>query len=140
MRRGAAAPRAAPASQDQQQRDSATATGDLGAPPGTPVDCAQDIASRPRRNRASPHLRAAISETAPVTASNFVYPLFVYDDALEPGIALNPSIASMPGCNRLTVEGVVRDGLARSVKEELAKQKLLNDTKEKALRGFVEPI
>ena len=81
----------------------------MGAPPGTPVDCAQDIASRPRRNRASPHLRAAISETAPVTASNFVYPLFVYDDALEPGIALNPSIASMPGCNRLTVEGVVRE-------------------------------
>ena len=33
------------------------------------------------------------------------------------------------------VEGVVRDGLARSVKEELAKQKLLNDTKEKALRA-----
>ena len=29
----------------------------------------------------------------------------------------------------------MRDGLARSVKEELAKQKLLNDTKEKALRA-----
>ena len=57
---------------------------------------------RPRRNRKSPAVRALVRETS-LSASDFIYPLFVHDkDADEP-------IDSMPGCTRWSIDGLVKE-------------------------------
>lgn len=57
---------------------------------------------RPRRNRKSPAVRALVRETT-LSASDFIYPLFVHDkDVDEP-------IDSMPGCTRWSVDGLVKE-------------------------------
>jgi porphobilinogen synthase len=62
------------------------------------TDCAravQDLPSRPRRNRRSETVRAAVSENS-LSVDNFILPLFVHEgDKNEP-------IASMPGVDRLS--------------------------------------
>ncbi len=55
---------------------------------------AQDIPSRPRRNRRSATIRGAISETH-ISPANFILPVFVHDGDK------NDPIPSMPGVNRL---------------------------------------
>lgn len=57
--------------------------------------------SRPRRNRATPAIRALVAE-ARLSADDLVLPLFVHEgEAEEP-------IASMPGCARRGIAGTVR--------------------------------
>lgn len=57
---------------------------------------------RPRRNRKSPAVRALVRETT-LSASDFIYPLFVHDkDVDEP-------IDSMPGCSRWSIDGLVKE-------------------------------
>ncbi len=67
--------------------------------------------SRPRRNRVSAGLRALVRETS-LSPSHLVLPLFVHEAAeAQP-------IASMPGCSRLPIDGVVataREALALGV-------------------------
>ena len=57
---------------------------------------------RPRRNRKSPAVRALVSETT-LTASDFIYPLFVHDKQTD------EAIDSMPGCIRWSIEGLVKE-------------------------------
>ena len=69
----------------------------------------QNLPSRPRRNRRSPTIRAAMCETH-LSPANFILPLFVHDgDADIP-------IGTMPGCSRLGW----KNGLLRAVKEARA--------------------
>lgn len=55
---------------------------------------------RPRRNRKHESVRGLVRETV-LTASDLIYPLFLHD---EPK---NDPIASMPGCHRWSLEGLV---------------------------------
>ena len=57
---------------------------------------------RPRRNRKSPAVRALIRETT-LTASDFIYPLFVHDKDID------EAIDSMPGCTRWSLNGLVKE-------------------------------
>ncbi len=57
---------------------------------------------RPRRNRAHPALRAITREHA-LSADRFVYPLFVHD------VGHDEPIPSMPGCQRLSADGLLRE-------------------------------
>lgn len=66
----------------------------------------QDLPSRPRRNRRSPTIRHAFSETH-LSPSNLILPVFVHDGEK------NSPISSMPGVNRLGW----RHGLIDSVRE-----------------------
>eukprot|EP00041_Stephanoeca_diplocostata_P013087 m.225685 g.225685 ORF g.225685 m.225685 type:complete len:123 (-) comp19211_c0_seq3:1220-1588(-) len=66
---------------------------------------------RPRRNRSTPVMRAAVRETW-LEASHFVLPLFVHDKEED------EEVTSMPGCSRLSlmsliaeVEGAIADGI-----------------------------
>ncbi|KAL0031249.1 hypothetical protein WJX77_011467 [Trebouxia sp. C0004] len=65
-----------------------------GVPAGTPVVETLDLPSRPRRNRRSPTVRQAFSETH-LSPSNLILPVFVHDGEK------NSPIASMPGVDRL---------------------------------------
>lgn len=76
-----------------------------GVPEGTPV-AQQDLLSRPRRNRRSPTVRGAFSETS-LSPSNLILPVFIHDGEK------NIPIASMPGVDRLGW----RHGLADKVRE-----------------------
>eukprot|EP00897_Mesotaenium_endlicherianum_P005093 jgi/Mesen1/4611/ME000234S03866 len=64
------------------------------APAGTPLITPLNMAIRPRRNRRSPHLRAAFQETS-ISPANFILPLFIHE-----GEEAAP-IGAMPGCQRL---------------------------------------
>lgn len=55
---------------------------------------------RPRRNRKSEAVRGLVGETV-LRPADLIYPLFVHDDPD------NTSIASMPGCTRWSIEGLV---------------------------------
>ncbi len=66
----------------------------------------QDIPSRPRRNRRSHTIRAAISETH-LSPANFILPVFVHDGEK------NDPILTMPGVDRLGW----RHGLIEHVRE-----------------------
>ncbi len=57
---------------------------------------------RPRRNRKSAAIRALVRETS-LEASDFVYPLFVHDEADD------VAIESMPGCTRWSLEGLLKE-------------------------------
>lgn len=60
------------------------------------------LASRPRRNRKTAVIRAMHRETF-LNASHFIYPLFIH------GGAENIPIRSMPGCARLSPEGLLSE-------------------------------
>ncbi len=57
---------------------------------------------RPRRNRRTPVLRRFLSETS-LCASRLIYPLFIH------GGSKDEPIASMPGCSRLSPQGLLRE-------------------------------
>lgn len=57
---------------------------------------------RPRRNRKSPAIRNLVREVS-LSAKDFIYPLFVHEDSE------NVAIASMPGCTRWSIEGLVQE-------------------------------
>lgn len=57
---------------------------------------------RPRRNRKSPAIRDLVRETS-LSASDFVYPLFVHEGEAD------ESIESMPGCKRWSIPGLVKE-------------------------------
>ncbi|MGB0993282.1 MAG: porphobilinogen synthase [Akkermansiaceae bacterium] len=57
---------------------------------------------RPRRNRKSPAVRALVRETT-LSASDFIYPLFVHDKDVD------EAIDSMPGCTRWSINGLVKE-------------------------------
>ena len=57
---------------------------------------------RPRRNRKSHAVRALVRETA-LSASDFIYPLFVHDKDVD------EAIHSMPGCTRWSISGLVKE-------------------------------
>jgi len=60
------------------------------------------VVQRPRRNRKSPVVRAAHSETW-LAAQHLVLPLFIHDkDVDEP-------IDALPGCSRLSLKGLVKE-------------------------------
>ncbi len=61
-----------------------------------------DLPIRPRRNRKSPVLRGFAQETF-LTPQHLVLPLFIH-----PGTGNQP-IASMPGCERLDLDGMLRE-------------------------------
>lgn len=64
---------------------------------------------RPRRNRKSPAVRSLVRETT-LSAADFIYPLFVHEDSRD------VPIASMPGCTRWSIEGLVGEaGEARKL-------------------------
>ena len=63
---------------------------------------------RPRRNRRTAAIRSLVRETS-LSAADFIQPLFVHDGAAD------EPIASMPGCTRWSLEGLVRE--AREVFE-----------------------
>eukprot|EP00884_Botryococcus_braunii_P019897 jgi/Botrbrau1/6591/Bobra.0189s0018.1 len=76
-------------------------------PPGTPIVPAQDILSRPRRNRRSPTIRGAISETF-ITPANLILPVFIHDGEK------NIPIDSMPGVARLGWRHGLLDAVAEA--------------------------
>ncbi|MEO1856339.1 MAG: porphobilinogen synthase [Rubritalea sp.] len=57
---------------------------------------------RPRRNRKSPAIRNLVREVS-LCAKDLIYPLFVHEDAED------VAIASMPGCTRWSIEGLVKE-------------------------------
>ncbi|HAT19183.1 MAG TPA: porphobilinogen synthase [Verrucomicrobiales bacterium] len=57
---------------------------------------------RPRRNRKSSAIRAMLRETV-LTPSDFIYPLFLHEDSGD------TEIASMPGCRRWSLDGLVQE-------------------------------
>ncbi|MFT5883103.1 MAG: porphobilinogen synthase, partial [Crocinitomicaceae bacterium] len=57
---------------------------------------------RPRRNRKSPAIRNLVREVS-LSAKDFIYPLFVHEDSE------NVAIASMPGCTRWSIGGLVQE-------------------------------
>jgi len=58
--------------------------------------------ARPRRNRKSPAIRNMVRENI-VTPANFIYPLFIHEEAE------NQSIESMPGCERHTLASMLTE-------------------------------
>ncbi len=65
-------------------------------------DASLALLHRPRRNRRSAAIRGLVRETR-LAAGQFVYPLFIKEgEGDEP-------IASMPGCRRLNLDGLVRE-------------------------------
>src|SRR5690606_28769899 len=65
-----------------------------------------DLPIRPRRNRRTPALRGLVRETR-LAASQWLLPLFCTE------WARSEAIASMPGCKRWSVEGLV-EGASRA--------------------------
>ncbi|HAN31903.1 MAG TPA: porphobilinogen synthase, partial [Myxococcales bacterium] len=61
-----------------------------------------DLPHRPRRNRRNPVIRGFAQESW-LTSQHFIYPLFIHD-----GTGDIP-IASMPGCARLDMDGLMRE-------------------------------
>ena len=57
---------------------------------------------RPRRNRKSAEIRALVQETS-LSASDFIYPLFIHAGDED------QDIASMPGCKRWSLQGLVQE-------------------------------
>ncbi|MDB6139463.1 MAG: Porphobilinogen synthase [Verrucomicrobiaceae bacterium] len=60
------------------------------------------LSIRPRRNRQSPAIRDLVRETD-IGPGHLIYPLFIQE-----GVEIE-AIASMPGCQRWSIEGVVKE-------------------------------
>lgn len=73
-----------------------------------PLPHAQDLPSRPRRNRRSETFRSAMRESF-VSPSNFILPLFIHEEGDK-----NVPIASMPGYFRLAYGKNVIDAVAEA--------------------------
>ncbi|GFH31402.1 delta-aminolevulinic acid dehydratase, partial [Haematococcus lacustris] len=69
---------------------------------------AQDLSSRPRRNRRSEAFRSAMRESF-VTPANLILPIFVHEDSDK-----NVEISSMPDCYRLAYGQNVIDNVAEA--------------------------
>lgn len=67
----------------------------------------QDLLSRPRRNRRSPTIRGAISESH-LSPANLILPVFVHDGEK------NSPIDSMPGVERLGYRHGLLDAVAEA--------------------------
>ncbi|MBX9655505.1 porphobilinogen synthase, partial [bacterium] len=61
-----------------------------------------DLVHRPRRNRKNEVFRGFARETS-LSADRFILPLFIHE------LATDHSIASMPGCSRLSPESLLRE-------------------------------
>ena len=61
-----------------------------------------DLSSRSRRNRKSPSIRKLVRETT-ISADDLIYPLFIHDKDFD------EEISSMPGCKRLSIEGLIKE-------------------------------
>ena len=61
-----------------------------------------ELPERPRRNRKSPVIRDAVRETW-IGPEHFIYPLFLHEGSED------IAISSMPGCARLSPEGLLRE-------------------------------
>jgi porphobilinogen synthase len=59
-----------------------------------------NIPIRPRRNRKNPVIRGLSRETQ-LSPADFIYPLFIHDEAS------NDAIDSMPGCHRWSIDGLL---------------------------------
>lgn len=57
---------------------------------------------RPRRNRKSAAIRGLVRETQ-ISPADFIYPLFIHDEIRD------EPIASMPGCHRWSLEGLIAE-------------------------------
>jgi len=57
---------------------------------------------RPRRNRKSPAVRSLVQECS-LSAQDFIYPLFIHEGSDD------QDIASMPGCKRWSLKGLVQE-------------------------------
>lgn len=64
-----------------------------------------NIPHRPRRNRRTPAIRGLVRETL-LTPADFIYPLFLHEGPKD------EPIVSMPGCQRWSLEGLVREATA----------------------------
>lgn len=64
-----------------------------------------DLPIRPRRNRRSPAIRGLVRETR-LAAEQLIYPLFITEGEV------NEDIASMPGCRRWSLAGLVEEATA----------------------------
>jgi porphobilinogen synthase len=64
-----------------------------------------DLPIRPRRNRRSPAIRGLVRETR-LAAEQLIYPLFITEGEV------NEDIASMPGCRRWCLAGLVEEATA----------------------------
>lgn len=61
-----------------------------------------DLPIRPRRNRRTPAIRSLVRETW-LSAANLIYPLFLHAGEAD------QAIASMPGCTRWSLDGLVAE-------------------------------
>ena len=59
-----------------------------------------NLPTRPRRNRKNPAIRGLVRETI-LHSSDLIYPLFIHE------APYNEAIASMPGCHRWGIEGLL---------------------------------
>ena len=57
---------------------------------------------RPRRNRRTPAIRSLVRETT-LTADDLILPVFFHEDGED------TPIASMPGCIRWSLDGLVKE-------------------------------
>jgi len=101
-------------------------------PPPTAKRTRLDLPQRPRRNRKSTAIRGFLQETW-LAPQHFIYPLFLHD-----GVG-NIPIASMPGCQRLDMagllaeaEGALRDGVPAVVLFPATPDHLKTDLAEEA--------
>jgi porphobilinogen synthase len=65
-----------------------------------PESVAYDLPHRPRRNRKSAAIRSMVRETE-LTPAHFIYPLFIQEGEQD------DDIASMPGCKRWSLNGLL---------------------------------
>lgn len=65
-----------------------------------PESVAYDLPHRPRRNRKSATIRSMVRETE-LTPAHFIYPLFIQEGEQD------DDIASMPGCKRWSLHGLL---------------------------------
>lgn len=61
-----------------------------------------NLSIRPRRTRRTPAIRSLVRETV-LSPADFILPVFFHEDAVD------TPIASMPGCTRWSLEGLVRE-------------------------------
>jgi len=93
------------------------------------------IPVRPRRNRVGPGMRALVRETR-LAASDLVLPLFVH------GLPQAQPIASMPGCSRLPIDGIVataREALSLGVPAVALFPALTDADKDPTARASTDP-
>jgi porphobilinogen synthase len=66
------------------------------------IDPIMNLPIRPRRNRRTPAIRSLVRETV-LSPSDFILPVFFHEEAVD------TPIASMPGCTRWSLKGLVQE-------------------------------